>query len=298
MKKFLTHTIGFIAIPAIILFSIYFNTFLKIDNQVNDIAVDNSTLLLGDSQTQRINPDYFNHSTFNFASPGEPYLVTYYKLIKVLSFNNHNIKTVILGCSMHNFASAYEESYDMKSSAGSQTLKKSMYYVDILNDSILSFKDFISDRMFYLGIWKGQRTNGLFESTNKNPSVETIKKTLNGHYKSTSKFNSTEFFEQEFYLKKIIELCKIKKVKLYLLTLPLHQYYKDNIPPICVENYKSIINQFELNHINYLSDDINNEYMSDGNHLNSDGAAIYSKVISEIVEIDMPKYTYPNEPEK
>ena len=215
---------------------------------------------------------------------GESYLVTYYKLLKVLSFKNHNVKTVILGCSIHNFGPVFIPCYDIKSNQGAQTLKSSMYYSKIFNDSIFfSTRDYIGERNFYLGIFESPKLNVFYKSTNREPSTDIIEKTLQEHYKSNLEFRINDFYLQQFYLKKIINLCELNKLNLYLLSTPLHKYYKDNIPKVFFENFKNLMKQLNVTHLDYLNDDIKNEYMSDGNHLNIEGSTVYSKLISQIV---------------
>jgi predicted 3-demethylubiquinone-9 3-methyltransferase (glyoxalase superfamily) len=284
MKAFLYKISIYLVLPLFLIVIVYAVRLNRVNNEIKSIATSNSVIVLGDSETQRLNPYLFTQKAFNFSAAGEPFIVTYSKLKKIFSVKNYKVNNIVLGASVHNFSSAFELSYDVNSTEGTQTIKKNVFFLDI-DDSFFSFKEIISERNFYIGIFENSKINGFYESLKKKPSEDIIDVTLKGHFKKSSNFDSSDYFYQVFYLKKIIELCRKNKVRLYLCSLPLHKYYKENIPKKCMVNLNNILEKYEgFIYLNYLTDDIDSNLMSDGNHLNKEGAFVYSKIISREIE--------------
>jgi len=237
---------------------------------------------MGDSQIQRINPEYFKCRTFNFGSSGEHYYFTYSKLRKLLSAKTCNIKIIVLGVSVHNFAPVYQRMVDLNCKEGKSSLERYFYFINFFDDETFNLKNSITQKDFLKGLTRKPDWSGFLESINKNPEKKDIERVLNIHYKVDTKI---DFSKQETYLEKIIRLCKKKNIKILALSTPIHQYYKSHIPEIYFKNFNDIMNKNpELKHLNFLNVNIPSDYMSDGNHLNKDGAKIYSKLISAEVE--------------
>ena len=237
---------------------------------------------MGDSQIQRINPEYFKCKTFNFGSSGEHYYFTYSKLKKLLSARTCNIKIIVLGVSVHNFAPVYQRMVDLNCKEGKSSLERYFYFCNFFDGGIFTFGKCITHKDFLKGLTRKPDWNGFLESANKNPAKKDIERVLEIHYKVDTKI---DYSKQEYYLGQIIRLCKKKNIKLLALSTPIHSYYKSHIPDIYFKNFNDIMKKkAELPHLNFLNVDISSNYMSDGNHLNKDGARIYSKLVSEEVE--------------
>jgi len=88
MKRFIRKFLVFASIGtipfAILLAVFYFNTNSKVNKRLDEISTY-ETLILGDSQMQRISPSCFTQETYNFASAGEHYFFTFCKARKILA---------------------------------------------------------------------------------------------------------------------------------------------------------------------------------------------------------------------
>ena len=78
-----------------------------------------------------------------------------------------------------------------------------------------------------------------------------------------------------YYFNQIVSYCKKNKIKLYLLTTPLHKLYIKNVPEIFKKKYHTIINDNELDVINLQNLELNDScYAYDGDHVTNKGANI------------------------
>ncbi len=253
----------------------------KVKQKINDISRNYNCLIMGDSQVQRINPEFFGIKTYNLGCPAEHYYFTYSKLKKLLSVENSKIEVAVIGLSIHNFAPVYQKLFDLNYNEGTNSLKKFVYFFNLFEDEVFNFKNIIFQKDFIKGIVLGPVWGGLEESSKKNPNITDIRRIFEMHYNTDTEIN---FSIQEYYLAEIIKLCDQKNVEILSISTPVHEAYKNLIPDIYFENFVEIMNKNDkLKHINFFDDEISSEYMSDGNHLNKSGAAIYSKLISEEV---------------
>ena len=107
MKKFIKQIILFILIYILIL-GINFSLNLYFINTIPPM-VNANTLIIGDSHPQTaINPKLLNNAE-NLSQSAEPYLITYFKLKKLLDTNK--INTVILGYSYHNLSAFNDKKF-------------------------------------------------------------------------------------------------------------------------------------------------------------------------------------------
>ncbi len=282
MKLFLQKATLFIALPVVVLLAVFFVISGNVNRRLDDIARNYNCLIMGDSQVQRINPDFFKSKTFNFGSSGEHYYFTYAKLKKLLSIKEGNIKIIVLGVSVHNFAPVYQRMDNLSCKEGKKSLERYLYFLNYFDDGEFNFKNIIFHKDFYGGLLKSPDWNGFKESLNKNPDKEDMDKILEIHYKKDTEMDSSK---QQYYLEKIIRLCDKHNVKILAVSTPIHKYYKSNIPKIHFDNLIDVLKKnAELPHLNYLNVDISANFFSDANHLNKEGASIYSKLISNKVE--------------
>lgn len=285
MKKFLYKTIAFLS-PAILLgvlvFAYYFYQKTKVDSELERIS-SYECILLGDSQIQRINPKYFSQKTYNLASSGEHYYFTYQKLNTLISFNNHQINTVILGVSIHNFAPIYNRLFDLKHSEGQSSLREYLYFIRPGDFSFLGKKE-LTIKSLVKGLLLKPNWGGLKESTNINPDSSIIKETIKMHYSISDKEDKFSF-NQLKYLHLIDSLCQAHHIDLYLVSTPYHPYYQASIPSGYSEHFEELIKKTKpTKYIDYRKDKEITPFMSDGNHLNTKGAALYSKKINDEIK--------------
>jgi hypothetical protein len=248
-------------------------------SQIHTIGAYN-TLLMGDSQIQRINPENFTSSTYNFASMGEHYYFTYNKLKLITDFKDSNLKQVVVGFSPHNLAPVFCKLFDHSTPEGSKSLRRYFYF--IRGSAFITIEERFEivnlRNLFHAKTDWG----GYFKSSYSNPDTFNINKTLEMHFGG----NTYGVCESQIeYLNKIIELCKAKKINLVLLTTPYHPYYRIRLDNGYLTTYKDLLAKYDdLTIINYLDDEIDPDWMSDANHLNVKGSEYYSKNINAIIE--------------
>jgi len=291
MKTFIKKLLFFVLIYALILlinFSLN-SYFIKI----NIPEIDANTLIIGDSYVNRaINPKFLN-SSVNISISTEPYFVTYFKLKKLLETNDFN--TVLLGYSYHNLSAFNDRKFN--DSFWSNQIFQITY-------PIISFSEFKNLKVDYLAYFKViNKYMCLFPRLKHNNYIGSFQ----NDYKERKKFNHNLWIEKQYYYKEknvgissisityldlLIELTEKKNIKLILVATPLHKSYLANIPA----NFKK---EFEANTFKILHKyknvevwDYSNKFMEDkcfrnSNHLNQNGANIFSKLIKErIVKIN------------
>ncbi len=279
MKSFLKKIVVFFTIPLVFFTLVYFYNLQKKSDYIQNISTNNDVIIMGDSQMQRINPDNFNAKTFNFSSIGESYNITYYKLKEILSESDSNIKTLVLGASIHSFTFNYEKRYDLKTPEAKFIFEKNLYYMPLFNDTVFPFKNKLVEKLFYFGLLKTPEYDGYATSSNKNPSKDIIDIVLKIHYGESS---NIKLSNQEKYFKKIINLCEKMKVKIIIVSTPYHNYYKKNIPNYNINKFNNIIKDYNnITFLNFLNDKTPDYLFSDGNHLNKEGGNKYAKKITK-----------------
>jgi hypothetical protein len=96
-------------------------------------------------------------------------------------------------------------------------------------------------------------------------------------------------------LRKIIEICQKRHIKVMLITTPVHHYYYDHIVPLkyqtMQDNLNQLVNKYKVPYFNFLRDprfETADFYVSD--HLNEGGAEKFSKLLDPIItnELDHP----------
>lgn len=286
MKKFGVRIL-FFGIPGLIFVFLTFGFYYFVQLQVKDEAQNISNyecLLMGDSQIQRLNSNLLATKTLNIASSAEHFYFTYSKLLKILQNKDYKVKKIILGVSVHNFAPVYNKLFSLKVQEGKSSLEKYLHFLSSPYD-----KEFLNFRPFPFvnaakGIFKGSDWGGMYESNHSNPDEITISKTFEMHFsvgQSEEKYSDS----QRKYLYKIDSLCLLSNIDLYICSLPYHPTYMARIKECYYDYFYETVGELKnAYHINFLSDIPRLDWMSDANHLNVDGAAIYSEKIDDIIK--------------
>jgi hypothetical protein len=263
--------------------SVYAYHKIKLNAKFEKIATNYSYLIMGDSQTQRLSEDVFDKKTFNFSNKAEHYCFTYYKLKELFSQETYNTQLILLGVSVHNFSSIYQKLVDLDIEEGLSSLKNFVYYLNIFDNEVFSSYDMISRKEFYQGVLEGPLKNRVIRSSKKEPKKEDVLKVIEMHFSKDGLDKTVD--NQAYFLRKIVELCKENKVDIFFVTTPVHHQYKENIPQKELERFYQIVQKFDIHQINYLDSVVPDSLMSDGNHLNIQGANYYGGLISqEILE--------------
>ena len=256
---------------------------IKLNAKFETIATNYSYLIMGDSQTQRLSEDMFDKKTFNFSNTAEHYCFTYYKLKQLFSQETCNTKLILLGVSVHNFSSIYHKLVDIDKEEGLSSLKNFLYYLNIFDNEVFSFYDMVLRRQFYQGILKGPLKNKVIRSSKKEPKKEDVLKAIEMHFSKDGLDKTVD--NQVYFLRKIVDLCKENKADIFFISTPVHHQYKENMPQKELEKFYQIVQKFDVHQINYLESEVPDSLMSDGNHLNIQGANYYGRLIAqEILE--------------
>ncbi len=284
MIKLIKNFFVFLVVILLVILCFYIFHKIKINSTLNVIR-KNSYLIMGDSQMQRLSENNFSAKTFNFSSTAEPYYITYNKLKKILNSEHINLELILIGVSTHNFSPIYEKMFDFSSIEGLSFLNNHTYYLNLWDDFI-PFSCFIK-KDFYQGLIMGPLQNKIVKSSKSYPSKEVIKKSLKMHYfreETNSKINI-----QQKYLQKIVDLCMSNQIKLLFITMPVHEYYKANIPLEYKEELRHVLESFEIVNFNFMNLHTPDSLFSDGHHLNINGATHYSRLINDSINNKISK---------
>lgn len=257
----------------------YYTKKLKIASEFKQIS-SYETLIMGDSQMQRINPELFSLNTYNFSNTGEHYFFTYQKIIWLLSMEDHNIKQIILGVSAHNFSPFYERLFDIKGQEGKASLRRNVYFLELSDNDFFDFDDLVTIGALK-GIYSKPDWGGFKNSVFANPDSLTINKMLKIHYLKGNA-DTINISEQIEYLFRIDSICNANDIRLFLVTAPYHPSYLNQIDSIYIDLLEQTVSSLKnVNCINYLNYNVDPKIMSDAVHLNSEGSVIFSKMIND-----------------
>ena len=283
MQVFLRNSLLFLCFILVVFMSSYGYHKIKLNAKFETIATNYSYLIMGDSQTQRLPEDVFDKKIFNFSNIAEHYCFTYYKLKQLFSQEKCNTKLILLGVSVHNFSSIYIKTFDLDKAEGLSSLKNFLYYLNIFDNEVFSFYDMILRKQFYQGVLKGPLKHRVIRSSMKDPKKEDVLKGIEMHFSSEGLDKSID--DQIYFLTKIVDLCNENKVDIVFVSTPVHHQYKENIPQKELKKFYQIVQKFDVHQINYLESVVPDSLMSDGNHLNIQGAKYYGGLIAqEILE--------------
>jgi len=282
MTDFLKKIIYFfipIVIATVVVSGVYFFTILKVGYKLKEIA-QYKVLIMGDSQMQRLLPESIDEPTYNFASSGEHYYFTYYKLLRICKVENFRVKKVLLGISAHNFAPIYTALFDLNTPEGKKSLKSYLYFIPIIGYEFIKSNEIFSKSMIQ-SIFLGPDWGGVIRSKHLNPSESLINISFNMHYKINSE-HAESFQIQNLYIRKIYDLCKTNNIQLVFVSTPYHRGYKMQVEKKYFELLANAVNQYkDIEYLNFLNSDIDSTQMADGNHLNYFGAQIITQSIND-----------------
>ena len=249
----------------------------------------------GDSHTMvAVNPQYIPNS-FNFGIGAENYIITYYKLKRILD-EGVEINTIVLELDLHTFSGILTNEENLFS--------KLWFYSDFV--SYNEIKEIRGG--FIIGLWiesnfpflgKGDEFRFVIDKpevvnisfgwveNKKNFSeienkVELAKKECRSHFGEEERISDISF---EYFIK-TIELAKKNDINIIFIKYPItkeddfvlteknitkEDYYKT----IFNEINKTLENYYVLDYYNLYFD--NPEYFGDSDHLNYNGAEVFSK---------------------
>lgn len=296
MKLFLKKSLLFLFIGIFILSFLFLSINFIYNKRVEKLTLDKniSTLICGASHLMCALDDEIIPNSTNTCLPSESYYYTYYKLKKILC-NDNDLKYILLGLSF----SSYGENSDnqiyeterirymypkyfliLENSEKLSLLKKNL--IGLFENTPYIFKSAIIT--FYKS---NEYTNypfwGYFHD-NTNLSDGNIYAAINRHYYNTDSNLLQDFSDIQLeYLMKIVNLCTEKNIQLYLINTPVSNEYFSEIPEKFINHYYNIVKKLKSNKnvkiLDYHDYQLPKNYYGDADHLNSNGAKIFSEII-------------------
>lgn len=162
--------------------------------------------------------------------------------------------------------------------SGSLTFDK----LKLFFNTFIRHKSALSDLLPYCGTF--------YASDKSNLREKVAKDAIKLHYDTGGQIKSDI---QAEYLKKIVQLCKERKMHLFLLNTPLHKMYMDRIPAEFLDSYYSEINQYissdNVDFWDYAHFTLPDSCFGDSHHLNLKGAQLFTQVVKKKLEEIKPE---------
>jgi hypothetical protein len=241
-----------------------------------------NTLIIGDSHSQRgINPDLFSCAS-NISQPGEPIVITYWKLKYLLKYMKPD--TLIIGFGHHNISSSNDTKF-IRKRWSSEMLNRSYIIKNML--SVKSIP--IDFNEYYKVIWKQFcfyphknhfKFIGNFSKSNGS-NLSDVHSSITRHFFSNNKELSISYTAIS-HLDSVINICQKHRIVTVLAGIPVHTSYYSLIPLPFKERYDYEINRYENQGIIILNrtfESYKDSLYFDSHHLNIDGAKIFTKQI-------------------
>jgi len=283
-----------------------YDEFVKNSNKTLEFA------FLGDSHTANaINPEYIPRSwSFAFLSDGN-YLANYYRLKKVVEYDNISIKYVIFEIDMHSFSEAmfagdFFSTLNLRSKYLSLSeigkIRNDCSFAKILFEIYLPVLGQGSEfKYLYLkelsNLYRGHNTAD--GDLTKQPDIDfELANQYRIHFKNFKRIDNKSMG----YFLKSIKFAKEHNISIIFMKYPiakeLNEYY-ENMNVTREDYYSEILKEINLtigdnytllDYHDYLND---TSYFYDPGHLNVKGSEIFSKkVYLELIELEKCK-THP-----
>jgi len=286
MERFLKKGVIFITILIVYMAPNYFINlhFIKADLDLPGLSKSN-ILIAGDSATQRaLNPVYMD-SAFSIADHSEPYYITYWKIKRILKQYN-NIETIIIGFATQNFTALQD--YKLSADRWTGEFLNKIYPIeefDSIPDIEINRSKYYKVLMRKMCIYPERYHYdwlGKYENSNRNhiSDYETI---INNIYFYNGK-NAGISRNEENSLKKIINLCKKKNIKLILISCPVTNNYLERVPVNFIEYFNQLKNDLIREGVtvwDYRNMTIEKSKYLNSNHLNEYGAKMFTPLIAD-----------------
>lgn len=244
------------------------------------------TLIAGGSGPQKsLNPRYFDDAQ-NIAQPAEPYVLTFWKLKKIVKI--HSPDTLILGFGPYNISEFNDFKFSTNEWSG-EMFKRS-YLIEEFNniddkipvDYSIFYKTVLKQVAFYPQANHVKFIGGYSNSVGSN--VTTWKDAINRHYFRDKKelgFSDVAIS----YLDSIKNLCRSKQIRLILVSSPVHKNYFESIPESIWNKYTALRRNHEKEYlvIDRTREIYPDSLFLDATHLNKYGATRFTTdVVREV----------------
>jgi hypothetical protein len=248
-----------------------------------------NVLIVGDSHPQRsLNPEYFNDAQ-NISQSAEPYVLTYWKLKRIC--DSYIPDTLIVGFAPHNIS----QFNDLKFSNAkwSEEMFRRSYPIQEFNK--ISNKINIDYTLFYKTLWKQtaffpkrNHTNfiGNYSNTNKS-NIKDWETAIKRHYYQNGEHLGVSGLSV-IYLDSIINLANAKKIKLIMVSNPVHERYLEKIPIPIMGKYAELAKNYSMNHIvfNRTMNKYPDSLYLNSDHLNGIGAKRFTEELNDYIKME------------
>jgi hypothetical protein len=288
MKRFINGIIVFLAIP-----SIYFGANMLVNRYMylnQNIPIKNKNILIaGDSHSElSINENYFSNAQ-NIAQVAEPYVLTYWKLKKILNIIKPD--TLMLGFSPHNISQFNDFKFTRQPWA--DEMMKRAYPIIEFNAPLVDYS------IYYRVLWKQtafypKRNHisyvGSFSNNSTSSHLSGWEKTIKRHYFDGNKELDVSELSIN-YLDSIVKMCIKTDISLVLTSHPLHKNYLVNIPSNIMDEYTHLAEKYSGNLLVFdkTRDHYPDSLFLNTDHLNSWGADRFTKELIDYLKKNSKK---------
>jgi len=310
MKRFLNRLLHLTTIYLTLFILVGLSSY-KIKKQLINNALtlqkSKNIVILGDSHAQSgLNPNIIKNSV-NLSISSEPFILTYYKLEKVIALNK-NINKAIISYGFHSLSESWDVNKQYKRlKRHAKNLFEILPYNEIKKLKILlgintytkhlfsNFLGYPSDHTLsrllnYISQKKLKPTDlasvyGFYKSKRSVLTKKNISDRINEYFYQKNKlYNFSDF--QKLYLHKIANLCNEHQIKLILINTPIRKEYYSLIPQNYLEEYYEFYDTLvKLNSDICLFDfwdlDIPPKYYGDADHVNYLGSKMLSEEVNK-----------------
>ena len=260
-------------------------------------------LFLGDSHMMYdIDTRAIDSNSFNYASMGENYFKTYYKLKKIIA-EGRIPKRIAISAGLHSFSTA-DYTHEMHND---NYWVNYIQYPELISIShqYKFFFQWMDGRFYsYAGNYsliiehftnkeKSKVINGHFviskSFTDTKNQQSSIEDRINTHFKDGEHISNTKDTLLTIYFEKILELCKQNQIGVIVIKMPVTKgYYDEALKYVKPEEYDNNLNG-AINKIykgvrvidcHALYQD-NLSFFNDPDHLNQTGAMAFSKNLAD-----------------
>lgn len=290
MKKFLTRSLAFLLLPILyFLLNGLGNYYIYLNH--NSGLKERDILIMGDSHPQKsLDPRFFDNAA-NISQVGEPYILTYWKLKKILK--EHKPDTVIIGFAPHNI-SAFNDLKFSRKKWSAEMFRRSYSIQDFENltgievDYLEFLKVLWKQTCLFPKLYHHNYIGSYSNSSDSILSDSNLQLTVRRHYYYKGKelgISETAIS----YLDSTINLLKSHNIEAILVSSPVHERYYTQIPSQVKNNYRQVKKRLENHQVTVI--DKTNDFYSDSLYLNSDhlnelGARKFTK---DVVRLLIPK---------
>ena len=292
MNKFLIQSLFFILIPTVWFGFNYLLNHYKYSHQNISLKTD-QLLIIGDSHPlMGLNPEKFV-SAENIAQFAEPYVITFWKLKKMLV--STKLDSVIIGFAPHNI-SAFND-YKFSDEKWSYEMFRRSYQIGNLAsiedkipiDYFTYFKVIFKENCLYP---KKNNVHYIGKYNNsKLSNVSNWNDVINLHYyKDSIQLGVSEVSKS--FLDSIVNICKQNSINLTFVNPPIHTNYLKHIPKNIITEYDFLKKKYDDSDILIIDkgeDIYPDSFFLDADHLNSYGADRFTNEVKELLTVTVQK---------